>query len=102
MASFSIPGGRPVGLFQLGRLLATPGALRACEAAGADLTLYLARHVSGDWGELIGEEDSRANVEALQHGSRVFSGYRLPDGTRIWIITEADRHATTVLLPEEY
>lgn len=101
MAQFVIPGGRPRGLFQLGRLLATPGALRAFEAAGDSLVPYLARHASGDWGDVCAE-DARANVAALADGTRLLSAYHLADRTKVWIITEADRSATTVLLPEEY
>ena len=88
-------------LFSLGRLVATPGALAALEANCKGSTEYLERHVHGDWGELC-EEDRQANAEALEHGLRILSAYRLDDGTRIWVISEADRSATTILLPEEY
>ena len=91
---------RPV-RFPLGRLLATPGALRACDEAGANPAHYLARHASGDWGDLSAE-DRAANDRALLTGDRLLSAYRLPNGERIWVITEADRSATTALLPQEY
>jgi hypothetical protein len=88
-------------LFPLGRLLATPGALAALERAGCDPVHLIARHVTGDWGELDAE-DRDANERAVREGSRILSAYRLPAGQRIWVITEADRSLTTLLLPEEY
>jgi hypothetical protein len=88
-------------LFARGRLVATPGALAALEENGQGCTEYLERHVRGDWGSLC-QEDKDANQEALEQGLRLLSSYRLNDGTKIWIITECDRSATTVLLPEEY
>ena len=87
--------------FQLGSLVATPGALQALEQAGQSPMEFLQRHAAGDWGEV----DAHAKTEneySLQHGFRLLSAYRLADGTKIWIITEADRSATTLLLPEEY
>jgi hypothetical protein len=59
------------------------------------------RHMNMDRGSL-GAEDQLANLQAVREGTRVFSAYKLRDGTRIWIITEADRSVTTILLPEEY
>ncbi len=88
-------------LFPLGRLVATPGALQALEANGTGCTHYLERHLNGDWGDLC-EEDKQANAEALEEGLRLLSAYRLEDGTKIWIITEADRTSSCVLLPSEY
>jgi hypothetical protein len=86
--------------FPLGRLLATPGVLEV--ASGDDLMAYLARHARGDWG-VVDQADWRANDRALSEGTRLLSAYVLRDGsTRIWIITEADRSATTFLLPSEY
>ncbi len=87
--------------FLLGQVVATPGALRAFEAAGENLLPYLERHARGDWGELD-EEDRRENEYSLTRHLRLLSAYRLRDGAKIWIITEADRSITTVLLPEEY
>lgn len=84
-----------------GRLVATHGALHALEDNGQGCTEFLERHLSGDWGDLC-DEDKQANEDALENRLRILSAYKLPDGTRIWIITEADRSATTVLLPEEY
>ncbi len=93
------PRERP--LFSLGRTVATPGALAVIFDAGQSPRDFITRHVSGDWGELD-PEDQAANREALELGLRIFSAYRASDGTKIWVITEADRSATTVLLPEEY
>ncbi len=87
--------------FELGQVVATPGALDALTAAGETPLPYLARHAAGDWGDL-GEDDKMLNDLAVTHDERILSAYTLTDGTRIWIITEGDRSATTVLLPEEY
>ncbi len=83
--------------FPLGKTVATPGAL----ALGIDLTPYMRRHHCGDWGDLC-DEDKQANEDALIHGDRILSCYKLAGGKRIYIITEAGRHSTCVLLPEEY
>ncbi|MFD2112545.1 hypothetical protein [Thiorhodococcus fuscus] len=61
----------------------------------------LQRHVQGDWGDLT-TEDFEANRLALREGFRLLSSYRISDGVKVWIITEADRSVTTVLLPEDY
>lgn len=95
------PGDRRRPLFPLGRVLSTPGALTACEEARVDPRLYLRRHVTGDWGDL-GDEDKAANDTALTTGSRILSAYTLSTDERLWIITEADRASTTMLLPLEY
>lgn len=87
--------------FTLGQLVATPGALAAVEQSGDNLGSFIRRHVQGDWGELCAD-DIRENEFSLQNGLRLLSAYRLKDGTKIWIITDADRSVTTVLLPEEY
>jgi hypothetical protein len=84
----------------LGRVVATPGALKLLSEIGEDPFDFLARHETGDWGELCAF-DRRQNEIALRDGYRVLSSY--PLGTqRVWIITEADRSVTTILLPEEY
>ena len=83
--------------FPMGQIVATPGAL----ALGIDLNAYLRRHHCGDWGDLC-EEDKNTNEDALIHGDRILSHYELGGGRRIYIITEADRSSTCVLLPEEY
>lgn len=90
-------------LFELGSVVATPRALEALRANGdrfEDLRL-LRRHASGDWGEVDAEEQA-ANNRAVNDGTRIRSAYKLADGTKLWVITEADRSATTLLLPEEY
>lgn len=88
-------------LFPLGRLAGTPEALRAFARTGENPIHYIVRHRTLDPG-LLSAEDQLANLRAVEHGGRILSAYLLADGTRIWIITEADRSATTVLLPEEY
>ncbi|MEK6289847.1 MAG: hypothetical protein V4793_00430 [Paraburkholderia tropica] len=88
--------------FPMGRPVITPGAQATLEAAGIEGVLLLARHIHGDWGDLS-VEDIAANDLALLIGKRLLSSYPLPDGQgKVWIITEADRSATTILLPEEY
>ena len=93
--------GSTLRLFSLGRLVATPGALQMLERNNQLATEFITRHVQGDWGDLC-DEDKQANDEALQEGLRLLSAYRLNDGTKIWVITEASRDVSTVLLPEEY
>lgn len=87
--------------FPLGRVVATPGALRALERNSIDPAELLTRHLALDPG-VLDSHDQLANLRALQEGSRILSAFPLTDGTRIWIITEADRSVTTLLLPEEY
>jgi hypothetical protein len=84
----------------LGRVVATPGALKLLSEMGAHPFDYLVRHATGYWGELCAF-DRRQNEIALRDGYRVLSSYDTPEG-RVWIITEADRSITTILLPEEY
>jgi hypothetical protein len=91
----------PETLFELGHVVMTPGAA----ALGVDFTPYLARHAAGDGGDLDAF-DKRQNRQAIGAGARILSAYEVPTGddetTRIWVITEADRNATTILLPREY
>jgi len=88
--------------FPMGRPVITPGAQAMLDAAGIEGVLLLARHIHGDWGDLSAE-DLASNELALLTRKRVLSSYNLPDGRRkVWIITEADRATTTILLPEEY
>jgi hypothetical protein len=84
----------------LGKVVATPGALILLTEAREGPFAYLARHATGDWGDLCAF-DRRQNEIALRDGYRVLSSYEAPAG-RVWIITEADRSVTTILLPEEY
>jgi hypothetical protein len=87
--------------FELGALAATPGAARATTTAGVRLVDLALRHLSGDWGDLT-EDDKAANDRALVDGGRLLSAYRLDSGDDIWILTEADRATTTILLTGEY
>lgn len=87
--------------FGLGQLLATPGALAAIGRAGQAPAAFINRHAAGDWGEACGG-DRALNDEALGSGGRLHSSYRTSLGERIWVITESDRSATTLLLPDEY
>ncbi len=87
--------------FALGPVVATPGALAALASSDQTPEALLTRHAQGDWGDL-GEEDRQENDRSLVRGLRLLSAYALPDGTKLWIITEADHSATTLLLPDEY
>jgi hypothetical protein len=87
--------------FPLGQIVATPGALEALEEAGERPATLLKRHITGDWGE-VDEHDGRENERSLADGCRLLSAYTLATGTKLWIITEADRSSTTLLLPSEY
>jgi hypothetical protein len=87
--------------FPLGQTVATPGALEALKEAGQVPATLLARHQSGDWGDEP-TEDMRENEVSLEKGFRLLSAYRLTTGVKVWIITERDRSATTILLPAEY
>ncbi len=88
-------------LFDLGQLVATPGALAALEKTGQNAMEFLSRHVMGDWGDLP-EEDKNENQISLERGFRLLSSYRTTADARVWVITEADRSHTTLLLPNEY
>lgn len=85
--------------FELGHLVATPNALR--HVSHHEILKALARHVRGDWGDLD-DEDSRNNDRSLNGGGRIFSAYHAANSVKFWIITEADRSSTCVLLPEDY
>jgi hypothetical protein len=87
--------------FELGELGVTRGAVDAAVGAGVRLVDLLLRHMSCDWGDLD-THDQAANAHALAAGERLLSNYPLGNGMDIWIITEADRSATTILLPAEY
>ena len=86
--------------FALGAVVATPGALMLLAAAEADPFVLLRRHMGGDWGD-VDARDRRANAAALRDGLQLLSSYAAGEG-RVWILTEADRSATTILLPDEY
>jgi hypothetical protein len=91
--------------FSMGRIVATPGALEALVAAGQSAGEFLARHVTGDWGDLD-DEDKSLNDAALIDGSRLLSAFTTRKGERIWVITEAVndvglRYSTCLLTPDE-
>lgn len=85
--------------FPMGRLVATPNALE--HIPNPDIMAALQRHLTGDWGD-VDDHDREENVLSLKAGFRLLSVYRSAKGVKFWIITEADRSATTVLLPEDY
>jgi hypothetical protein len=87
--------------FSLGSVVATPGVLEAFGASGESPLAFLERHLAGDWGD-VDEHDRNENELSLQNGLRILSAYTLSTGVKFWIITEADRSATTFLLPDEY
>jgi hypothetical protein len=87
-------------LFQLGQIVATPGILELLESTGKAPSEFIAKHVSGNWGDLC-DEDRELNDAALKEQSRLFSAYTVGN-EKIWLITEADRSSTTLLLPSEY
>src|SRR5579883_269066 len=83
----------PVAVFRLGRIVATPNALQSIP--NEDILKAIQRHQAGDWGDLD-SEDRNSNDRALTSGGRLFSAYHARDGTKFWIITEADRSVTTI------
>ena len=87
--------------FQLGRTVATRGALAALFEANQEPLGLLARHQAGEWGDLD-EEDKQENEFSVKRALRIFSAYTLSTGVKVWVITEADRSQTTILLPSEY
>lgn len=87
-------------LFAMGALVATPGALDLLNGTGTNASTILTRHQYGDFGSICAE-DAQSNLDAIAHGLRVFSAYDIGKA-RLWIITEADRSVTTLLLPSEY
>jgi hypothetical protein len=89
----------PIAKFRLGKIVATPNALETLTQH--DILRAIQQHQAGEWGEL-GAEDKATNQSALLHGGRLFSCYQSVGKVRFYVITEADRSATTVLLPEDY
>ena len=85
--------------FALGEVVATAQAMATLTSV--DMELALQRHVTGDWGK-VGKEDRQANERALLTSDRLLSSYQSSSGVKFWIITEADRSATTVLLSSDY
>lgn len=91
----------PKAKFSLGQQFITPGAAEALGKACQEAQEFVSRHQSGDWGEVC-SEDAQENDFSLKEGFRLLSAYRTNLGEKLWVITEADRSATTVLLPSEY
>ena len=87
--------------FRLGEIVSTTHLFEHCEKNNFALLPYLVSHAQGDWGDVC-QEDKKANDQALKTGERLLSAYTLPDGEKIWIITEWDRSVTTILFPEDY
>ena len=87
-------------LFPLGRRVATPGALAVLATSETSALALMARHQSGDWGD-VSAEDAKENELSVAEGFRILSAYQV-GSERLWVITEADRSATTVLKPDEY
>jgi hypothetical protein len=94
----AVPANRIV---PLGQIVATPAALEAIEDADQEPKEFLARHRQGDWGDVCGD-DWEANDRDLDEGNRLLSAYQTGKGVNLWVITEADRSSTCLLLPEEY
>jgi hypothetical protein len=88
-----------IAVMRLGRIVSTPNALQFL--TDEDILSAIQRHQAGDWGDLS-DDDRAANDTALVQGTRIVSAYNAGNGIRFWIITEADRSVTTVLLPEDY
>jgi hypothetical protein len=87
--------------FPLGSLFMTPGAIEALEEAAQSPQEFISRHARLEQGELC-EEDHRENLFSVDKPLRIFSAYKTANGVKLWVVTEADRSATTILLPEEY
>jgi hypothetical protein len=87
-------------LFGLGVVNATPRTLDLLDRTGTNAAIFLGNHQRGDFGT-VGSEDASANMNAVIHGTRILSSYTIGE-ERLWIITEADRSSTTMLLPDEY
>lgn len=85
--------------FPMGQLVVSRNA--TTELTPIDVLAAVARHAKGDWGDVC-DDDRKENELSLKEGFRLFSVYHAADGTKFWIITEADRSVTTVLLPEDY
>ncbi|MCB1984424.1 MAG: hypothetical protein H6936_08395 [Burkholderiales bacterium] len=88
-------------LFPLGKVVATPNALDALDRAAVNAMDLIHRHQHGDWGN-VPPSDAEENDRSVEHGFRILSSYPLTEDQNLWIITEADRSVTTLLLPEDY
>ena len=89
----------PIAKFRLGHIVSTPNALS--RLTQEDILMGIKRHQAGDWGD-VDSHDREANQRALIEGTRLWSVYHTVSGTKFWLITEADRSITTLLLPEDY
>ena len=87
--------------FQLGQIYITPGAQDALEESGESAKTFINRHARLEQGELS-DDDHRENLFSVSRQLRIFSAFKTANGVKIWVITEADRSATTILLPSEY
>lgn len=87
--------------FELGKIVATPAALEVMTELEVSPVRLLDRHRKGDWGE-VDAHDRRANEQALKDGARLLSSYKIAPGEKVWVITEADRSSTCILLPGDY
>ena len=87
--------------FNLGEIFLTPGALEALEEAGQDAAEFINRHARLEQGELC-EDDYKENLFSVDKELRIFSAFKTAKDVKLWVITEADRSATTILLPSEY
>ena len=85
--------------FPLGKIVATPNAL--ARLTQDDINRALQRHAIGDWGD-VDKDDREENELSLRKGFRLLSVYHAANDTKFWIITEADRQSTCILLPEDY
>lgn len=92
---------RRLPMFPLGKVCATPGLIDAQRDNAQSPVSFIARHVNGDWSEMDAH-DQKANTESVTNGTRIFSSYSMKDGNKLFVITEADRSVTTLLLPSEY
>lgn len=88
-------------LFSLGQIFLTVGAREALEEANQNAMEFLAKHSTGNWGDVC-EDDRKENELSLKEGFRILSSYKTKLGEKIWVITEADRSSSTILLPEDY
>jgi hypothetical protein len=89
----------PLAKFRLGKIVFTPNALD--RLTQDDILLAIQRHQAGDWGD-VSENDRQENELSLKQGSRLWSVYHAANGIKFWLITEANRSATSVLMPEDY
>ncbi len=89
-------------MFPAGQIVATPGALALLEQANKTPLEFVSRHLRGDWGDDLCQDDKTENELSLKQGFRLLSSYKVTETEKLWIITEADRSVTTLLLPSEY